>query len=191
MSLDASSQISWEIDKNKDDIIVYTKEEKDSDFKAFKAVMTVDASIAEIIEILKNANEYTKWYGYTKSSKILKQEQDVQYNYVETTFPLPYNNRDMVYRMSINMSNPKEAVISLDGIPDYIPAKKGIVRMKKAEGSILLKSVGEKTEITYQLHSEPGDNVPVWLANSSIAELPFKTFIGLRKILEEQNKTKR
>lgn len=38
------SQNSWEIDKNKEGIKVYTRVEKDSDFKSFKAVMTVTAS---------------------------------------------------------------------------------------------------------------------------------------------------
>lgn len=191
MSFKTLSQTSWEIDKDKDGIVVYTKVEKDSDFKSFKAVMLVDASTSEIIRLLKNADSYTQWYGYTKTSKVLKREKDDQYNYVETIFPWPYRNRDMVYKMSINTSNPEAAVISLKGIPDYIPEKKGIVRMKKAEGYILLEPQDDNTEVTYVFHSEPGDNVPVWLANSSIAELPFKTLRGLRKILKEQNKTNR
>lgn len=179
------SQTPWAIDKRAEGIIVYTRVEKDSDFKSFKAVMTVDVPTDEIIEILKNANDYVKWYGYTKTSKVLKQEQDVQYNYVETIFPWPYSNRDMVYKMSIDASNSKEVIILLEGIPDYMPEKKGIVRMKKAAGSILLKSIGKNTEITYQFHSEPGNNIPVWLANSSIAELPFKTLLGLRETLKK------
>ncbi len=179
------SQASWEVAKCEDGIIVYTRVKKDSDFKAFKAVLTVDVSTDEIIRVLKNANDYIKWYGYTKTSKVLKQEQDVQYNYVETKFPWPYSNRDMVYKMTIDASDSKEVKILLEGIPDYIPEKKGIVRMEKAAGFILLKSMGGNTEITYQFHSEPGNNIPTWLANSSIAELPFKTLLGLRKTLKE------
>lgn len=180
-----SAQSLWKIDKQKDDITVYTRVESDSEFKAFKAVMTVEATTTDILEILKNADDYVKWYGFTKTSKLLKQETDVQYNYVETTFPWPYSNRDMVYKMTIDESDPKEVVISLTGIPDYLPERKGIVRMKAAAGFILLKPIDGNTEITYQFHSEPGDNIPVWLANSSIAELPFKTLQGLRKMLRE------
>jgi hypothetical protein len=187
MPLDAFPQTSWEIDKNKDGIAVYTMMEKDSDFKSFKAVVRVDASKDEIIKLLKDADSYTKWYGYTKTSKVLKQEKDVQYNYVETIFPWPYSNRDMVYRMSVDTSNPAATKISLEGIPDYIPEKRGIVRMQKAEGYILLKPLDGITEITYVFHSEPGAHVPVWLANNSITELPFKTLIGLREILQGEN----
>jgi hypothetical protein len=69
-----------------------------------------------------------------------------------------------------------------------VPEKKGIVRMKKAEGYVLLKSSGHNTEIIYVFHSDPGDNIPSWLANSSIANLPFETLSGLRKILKEKSK---
>ncbi|MCP4985931.1 MAG: hypothetical protein GY928_07650 [Colwellia sp.] len=165
---------------------VYTRVEKDSDFKSFKAVIKVNASTDEIMKILEDADSYTKWYGYTKTSKLLKQEKGIQYNYVETIFPWPYNNRDMVYRMSIDTFSSEAIKISLKGMPDYISKKRGIVRMKKAEGYILLRSLRYNTEIIYVFHSEPGDNIPSWLANNSIAELPFKTLSGLRKILKEK-----
>jgi hypothetical protein len=185
MSIASYAQQSWEIDRDKDDIIVYTKEGEGSAFKAFKAVMTTHASADEILKILKNADDYTKWYGYTNTSALLKQEGDTQYNYVETIFPWPYSNRDMVYRMSVNVSANGVVKILLKGIPDYLPEKRGIVRMEKAEGYILLQPTGEKTEVTYVFHSEPGDNIPPWLANNSIAELPFRTLSGLRKRLGE------
>lgn len=184
----AHSQVSWEIDKDKDGVKIYTKLEKDSDFKSFKAVVLLNASSTEIIKILKNADRYSEWYGYTKTSKRLKQEKNSQYIYVETIFPWPYKNRDMVYSMSIKTLNSGDIELALKGLPMFIPKKQGIVRMKKAEGYIRLKTIGDKTEVTYQLHSEPGSNVPPWLANSSIAEMPYKTLTGLRKVLLEKSK---
>jgi len=181
------SQNNWEIDKNKDGIKVYTRVEKGSNFKAFKAIVEVDNTIGEIIKILKNVSEYTNWYGYIKTSKLLKTENDIQYNYVETIFPWPYSNRDMVYKMSIEKYSSGAVKILLKGLPNYIPKKKGIVRMKKAEGYILLQPNNGKTEIIYVFHSEPGKNIPAWLANNSIANLPFKTLSGLKKMLKEKN----
>jgi len=181
------SQNNWEIDKNKDGIKVYTRVEKGSNFKAFKAIVEVDNTIGEIIKILKNVSEYTNWYGYTKTSKLLKTENNIQYNYVETIFPWPYSNRDMVYKMSIEKYSSGAVKILLKGLPNYIPKKKGIVRMKKAEGYILLQPNNGKTEIIYVFHSEPGKNIPAWLANNSIANLPFKTLSGLKKMLKEKN----
>ncbi len=186
LSFKTFSQTSWELDKNKNEIKVYTRIETKSDFKSFKAVMTVDATTDEILKILKNTSNYTKWYGYTKTATLLKQEKDVQYNYVETIFPWPFRNRDMVYKMTTRTFNNDSIKISLQGIPDYIQEKKGIVRMTKAEGYILLQSSNNTTEIIYVFHSEPGDTVPAWMANNSISKLPFKTLSGLRKRLREK-----
>lgn len=192
ISADIFCQSSWEIDKDKDGIKVFTRVEKGSDFKSFKAVMIVNSPISEIVKILRDVNEYTKWFGYTKTSKLIKQEtDDVQYNYVETIFPWPYANRDMVYRMSVDTFVDGSVKIIIKGIPDYLPEKEGLVRMKKAEGYILLKpldNLDDKIEAIYIFHSEPGYNVPSWLANRSIAELPFKTFSGLRNTLKEKSK---
>jgi hypothetical protein len=190
ISLDAFSQTTWKVNKDIDGIVVYTRAENGSAFKSFKAVATMEASIDEVINVLKNADGYIKWYGYTKTSKLIKQENDIQYNYVETIFPWPFANRDMVYWMSINSLHSGDIEISLNGLPNYIPEKKGITRMKKAEGYLLLKPLNGKTEITYEFHSEPGDNIPAWLANNSIAELPFKTLLGLRAVLNEKKTSK-
>ncbi len=186
VSYNTYSQTLWELDKNQDSIKVYTRVEEGSAFKRFKAIALINAPIDQIIKILKNADRYTEWYGYTKTAKLLKKENSVMYNYVETIFPWPFRNRDMIYRMSILKTNVGTVEISLTGIPDYLPEKKGIVRMKKAKGYILLKSIANKTEVTYVFHSEPGNNIPPWLANSSIAELPFKTLTGLRGVLQKE-----
>ncbi len=179
------AQDSWEIDKDKDGIKVYTKAEEGSDFKSFKAVVNLPATTGKILEILQNADGYSEWYGFTKTSILLKQEKNAQYNYVETDFPWPYRNRDMVYKMSIDTLNHEMIKISLTGIPDYIPVKKGKVRMDKAEGYILLQSSDDSTEVNYVFHSEPGNKIPSWLANNSISELPFRTLSGLRKMIQK------
>jgi START domain len=185
MSLDAFAQSSWEVSRNEDGIVVYIRAEKGSAFKSFKAITTLEASTDEIINKLKDADNYSKWYGYTKTSKLIKQEDSVQYNYVETIFPWPFANRDMVYKMSIRSRHAGVVEIALIGLPDYMPEKKGIMRMQKADGYLLLKPLDSKTEITYAFHSEPGDNIPTRLANNSIAELPLITLLGLREILKE------
>ena len=183
-SVSVHAQGAWEVDKQKDGIKIYTRNEKNSNFRSFKAIMLVEASPVDILKVLREADRYTDWYGFTKASKLLDQHHNVQYNYVETIFPWPYKNRDMVYKMSIDTAGTKSTRIHLVGLPNYIPEKKGVVRMQKAEGYLLLTPLGKHTEITYMFHSEPGD-IPVWLANSAIAELPFKTLSGLRANLRK------
>jgi hypothetical protein len=59
--------------------------------------------------------------------------------------------------------------------------------MMKAEGYILLQPSDNKTKTIYVFHSEPGETIPTWMANNSIAKLPFKTLSGLRNILKVES----
>ena len=42
------------------------------------------------------------------------------------------------------------------------------------------------TEVTYQVHTEPGGSVPSWLANSFVVDAPFNTLSGLRTLAEKR-----
>ncbi len=173
----------WELARSDDGIVIYTRNEPGSEFKSFKAEVVLKASTKDILQLLRHTEGYTEWFGFTTSSRLLKQEGHVQFNYIETIFPWPYKNRDMVYRMEIRNSEPNVTKIKLTGIPDHLPEKEGIVRMEKAEGFILLETKGDNTKLQYVFHSDPGGEVPAWLANSSITELPYTTLVGLRKML--------
>jgi hypothetical protein len=39
---------------------------------------------------------------------------------------------------------------------------------------------GDATEVTYQVHTEPGGSVPSWLANKFVVEAPFNTLKHLK-----------
>lgn len=182
----STAQSQWVMDKHKDGIEIYTRYERGSDFKSFKAVTTIEATANEIVSMLKDADNYTEWYGFTKTSKLLEQQENEQYNYVETNFPWPYKNRDMVYKMTIEALNEDTTKISLVGLSEYIPENQGIERMQKAEGYILLIPRYQQTKIIYAFHSEPGDNIPAWMANESISELPFRTLSGLKSMLKKE-----
>ena len=108
------------------------------------------------------------------------------YVYIETTFPWPYKNRDLVYQMSFHTINLSIVEIQIKAVPNFISPKKGIVRMQEAKGYMKLKTLKEKTEVTYVFHSDPGENIPAWLANNSISELPLRTLSGLKSILEKE-----
>ena len=180
------TQTKWDLAKNEDGIKVYLREEQGTEYKAFKANMMVSSSIGEMMPILKDIENYNKWFAYTETSHLIKIENGRQYNYVETKFPWPYKNRDMVYEMDIQQIDESIVKVSIIGIPDFINEKEGIVRMQKAGGYILLKALEDKTEIIYYFHSEPGNSIPAWVANISIIELPFITLSGLRDILQNK-----
>ena len=43
----------------------------------------------------------------------------------------------------------------------------------------------DQTEVTYQVHTEPGGSVPSWLANKFVVEAPFNTLKALKAAAEK------
>jgi hypothetical protein len=186
LTFSASAQGNWNLVKEEVGIKVYTKTESGSKYKAFKAEMQVSCKIENIVEVLKNTNSINNWVVNCKEVKLLKKEDNDQYYYIETSLPLPFENRDMVYHFQYIEINSEQVSVIVTGIPEYIQHKKGIVRMVKADGYWLLTSIDTyKTTITYQMHVEPGGLIPAWLANPFIKNVPFSTFKELRKIVQK------
>jgi len=182
LAFESYSQSLWVVKKDKNGVQVYLRDTAGSEYKSFKGTMKIQASLSEIVDILKKVEDYRQWFAFTKTSKLLKKEDNIQFVYIETSFPWPYKNRDMVYQMEFETINITTTRILLKGISGYIPKKKGILRMKKSEGYLLLNSKGSTTEITYVFHSEPEGNIPVWLVNKSVIDFPYKTLINLKEM---------
>jgi len=185
-ALNLSAQENWNLVKEEAGIKVFTKTESGSRYKAFKAEMQVECKIEDIIYVLKNTNTINNWVVNCRGVKLLESKDNDQFYYIETSLPLPFQNRDMVYHFQYIDIKPGQVKVLVTGIPDYIQPEKGIVRMAKANGYWLLNSIDtNKTDVTYQMHVEPGGLIPAWLANPFIKNVPFSTFKELRDIVRK------
>ena len=186
LTFTASAQENWNLVKEEAGIKVYTKTESGSKYKAFKAEMQVSCKIEDILEVLKNTDSINNWVANCKEVKLLKTEDHDQYYYIETSLPLPFENRDMVYHFQYIEINSEQERVNVTGVPDYVQPRKGIVRMVKTNGYWLLTSIdAHKTEVIYQMHVEPGGLIPAWLANPFIKNVPSSTFKELRNIVQK------
>jgi len=71
----------------------------------------------------------------------------------------------------------------MDGptVPDFVPEKKGVVRIKNSTGKWVITPGGSgQVKVEYSLHVDPGGNIPSWLVNMFAAEGPVQEFKKLR-----------
>ncbi len=180
----AISESSWELVAHDDGVEVYTRQKAGSEYRAFKSTVTVDATAAEIVDVLKDVDSYVNWFAFTEHAELLRVTPVEQFTYVETYFPWPLSNEDMIYRMTYVTLGEAATKLLLEGIPDYLPSRSGITRMKSASGYISLDSTANETKITYSMHLELGGSIPIWMANGSIHELPLRTLSNLKRHFE-------
>ena len=175
----------WELAKDKEGIKVYTREIKGSAFKEYRAVMKIEASLSSLVALVDDIAECHAWIHTCKEGKLLKRVSPKEsYTYTINHAPWPVSDRDAVVHNTISQEpQSRVVIISIRGAPEYVPEKPGLVRVKKIKGSWRF-SPGKDglAEVLYQVHSEPGGNIPSWLVNSIVISQPFNTMKNMKKV---------
>ena len=152
--------------------------------KACKGVTELETSVSSVLAVLLDVSNFDEWMPKTKEVKVLEKngEAEVTY-YVLTEAPWPVNDRDGVYTFRALKDTQTGGVLIKTGCnPDYIPDQPGVVRIKYSEGSWkLIPLANNRVKVVYQNHSEPGGNIPAWLASSSAVDVPFATLKNIRQ----------
>lgn len=174
------AQHNFNLIKEKDGIRVWVGPVSGSSYFAFKAEMSLAASEADIVKIIKDVRSYPNWFAFTASVKLISQNESSNQFVLETDYPWPYANECMTYTMKLDAKQDNKRLITITGSNS---AKNCKYTLKKASGYILLEEKGGNTTITYYFHSEPSQKIPTWLINPRIHEMPFQTFVALRRIV--------
>lgn len=178
------AQNDWTLQKDKDNIKVYTKKMEGYHLKASKATSVLETTIPRLVALMMDADNFYKVVPTSKSSKLLKIVSDSErIYYVATEAPWPVSDRDGVYSMTFSQNPTTKAVtINVGCLPDFIPEKKSYVRVPRSEGWWRFTPLSDgKVEVAYQNVTDPGGSIPAWLANSSAINIPFETIQKLRE----------
>jgi hypothetical protein len=177
-----NAQETWVPVKSNARVTVFTKTLPEQPYKSFKAVGHVNASLAAVLAVLGDVSQYNQWFAYSQSVRLLDATLNEKHVYMETNFPWPFRNEDMVYKISVSKKAEGEVLLTLTGLPEFIPPLNGINRMTSASGYIHLQKESEFTRITYEMHMELSGGIPPWLANKNIHLMPFQTLENLMNV---------
>ena len=181
-----SAQTDWTLAKEKNGIRIYTKEVEGSKFLAFRGVTEFSASLAEVWEILENVQAYPNWMYNTIQAKVIEKNGPQMISYVITDAPWPVSDRDGFYKNVFTYNPGTSGEITIKAIPEYGPTYESMVRIEMLDGSWVITNLGnDRVKVVYQAHSEPGGNIPGWLASSGVISFPYYTLENLKKLVKE------
>jgi hypothetical protein len=96
------SQNEWALKKDKNGIKVFSKKSDKFKFDQLKVECVLDGRISQLAAVLLDVNNHYQWVYKTSKSQLLKEESASQeLYYSEIDCPWPFENRDLVIRMSI------------------------------------------------------------------------------------------
>jgi len=180
------AQKDWEFQKEKDGVKIYKRSAGNG--HEIKLVSTFQCTQAALVSLFNNIAEYPKWGYKVAYSELLKRVSDTEfYYYSRFDFPWPLDDRDVVMHTTIREDAATNVVtLTSKAMPDYIPEKQGIVRVRKANVTWTLTSRGdEATEGAYCLNTDPGGLLPEWTVNLASDTGPVETVKNMKKLLAE------
>ncbi len=177
---------NWKLEKDQNNIKVYTADANNSSFKLVKVEATLPGTYAKLISILTNVDDFSDWIYHNKFCKLVKKftPNDFIY-YSEIEMPWPVSNRDVLIHLQIKTDSlPRFLIVTgraEKGIIPDIPTKVRVPRYL-ANWKITVPAPN-KLHISYTLELDPGGSLPSWVVNSFAEKGPFGTFSNLAKLL--------
>ncbi|MCF5585387.1 hypothetical protein GIV65_21330 [Pseudomonas syringae] len=172
----------WKVAKDEDGIKVSLSDVPGSDYKAYRGVAVINASVGKLRALQEDVAGACAWIHECKLQKVLKHEGDKTWTYSQFNTPWPVTPRDSVLLITTQEGADGSITRNLEGQPKYLPEEKGFVRVAEVKGFWKMVPKGpNQTEVTYQVHTEPGGSVPSMLANKFVVDAPFNTLKALRE----------
>ncbi len=176
--------LAWKLEKEADGISIYTASVEGSDFKAFRAVMEVTASLNQMVSMHTDPDNISEWLYDCKKSELIKKVKDNEfYIYYVSDAPWPVQDRDYVLHSVITQDpDTYVAMINFKSETSITKNSEECVRMAEVTGYWQFKPLkAGKVRIEYQVHADPNGALPSWLANAAVVEQPFETMKTIRQ----------
>ncbi len=177
----------WTLGKEKDGIKVYSRPPLEGNLNDTKAICKMKAGVFDVIGLFREFHNYPAWMNRCVVSELLERVSYKEYYvYMKTDLPWPMSDRDVIIHIDGEEKEDGTVLLNMIGKPDFIPHKKGIVRIPLLEGYWTIKpAAGDSVEVSYQVKNDPGGMIPNWMANYSTSEMPYHTLSQMRNHLHE------
>lgn len=186
---DASAQSEWKLAKSREGIEIYLRDVPGSNLQEFKGVVTLaNTRLSSLLAAFDDPSTHPGWMYECIDAKVLKKiNLHERINYTVTHAPWPVWNRDLVTHSRISQDPvTNTVVITLTGLPDYLPPAPKLVRIPKMSATWTFKPMdGGDIMVIYQMHSEPGGTISPGLANMAVVDLPYYTLYRLRNFIKQ------
>jgi START domain-containing protein len=175
---------SWTLRKETDAIRVYTMDQPDSSFQAFKAVAMLDVPIENLMAVMVNPKSCVEWvHNCSESHAFGEGDFYDRYAYSVNNMPWPVADRDYVLRIRTHGSREDgEIVMDLNAVPQRLDNKEGLVRVDSSDTYYRFVPMGDQTRMVWIQHTDPNGAIPGWLVNSLLVDIPIKSMEQLERV---------
>lgn len=178
---------SWKFVKEKDGIRVYTRQELNSSYKAFRGVADIHSTMDKVFAIVGNVKSTDQWDPSVRDLRVLSQGKDSSFSYYlvyHVSWPL--HDRDLCVAVKITHDKSTgEVVIDAESSPKLVPESSDLVRIRNYWQKWILQPLDrDHIRLILEGFADPAGNIPSWLANMVITETPLNMIHEIRQRVE-------
>jgi hypothetical protein len=179
----------WKLVTKSDSLLLYSRLRSGSPIKEFRAIGEIDAPTSSVLAVIDDVPNYPKFMPYTQECRLLRSEGSSTVVYQRLS-PKICCDRDYTLRIFRKSWAVANGIVFLNiwtpanelGPPE----RKGIVRIKKCDGSWLLEPIGVgKTRAIYSVYADSAGAIPPFLANHASQIGIGKVFAAIRKQVKD------
>ena len=178
----------WRLDRERDDIRIYTRAVPGSRFRAVRALMLTEYSMAQLVALIRDTAACPEWANLCKSSRVVDTLSETElFIYTRNKLPWPISDRDAVAHVLWTVEDDGQVVrMSATATEGRVPEVRGVTRLREAvTGWIFRRQPDGKIEVETHAHVDPAGPMPAWIINRLLLDAPHKTLLGMRRVLDE------
>jgi len=168
----AAGQSDWDLKKDKDGIIIYTRSSADSHLKEYRVSAQIRSPLSDVYKFLSDLEKRPDWVIKCTGLDIIDTLGDRIRYHTSYDIPWPMEDRDLVVEAGLSVSEDFTGahLITRNVEMGYVQ-KKGVIRMPRYMEEVYLEKVDSVTTIfRAEGFADPGGKVPAWIVNMFLVD---------------------
>ena len=180
----------WRLIKHdaRKNIKAWDKRDDDKRYRSFKLDLMIDAPVDVVARTYFDVESYPRWFWEVQEAKLVKKVSSTEfYYYLVHRAPVSLPNRDVFIHAVIEPMTAKKPFVlfKLNAVPDYLPAKPPLVRMRAEDMVIKWTPMpNNQTREEVEGYIDPSGDIPAWAINAVQRQAPYYTVIGLQRMVK-------
>lgn len=171
---------------------LYEQSEPGQQFKGFRGVVRVKASLKTVLAVLLVRENFPQWFSNMREdSTLVKNNPDASLCYIWIKGVWPTLDRDVVAKVTVDQDPVTLAVsvIAQNTDPTLVPTYPDRVRMAKLYSGFVVRPLSAtETEVQLDGLADPSGNIPAFAANMVAKNIPRDTLANLAALVETPGK---
>ena len=176
------AQSVWELKRDKDDIVIYTREAPDNPLKEYRVIALIECPLQELVGFAMNVEKRPQWVTHCKGLRIIDTVGNRIRYHTAYDVPWPFKDRDLVVALELVSMDSKGAHLLTRSVGLEYPMEEDVVRMNRYREEIFYEKLDANlTRFRAEGFADPGGKLPPWLINMFLVDGVYDSVIKSRE----------